>query len=153
MWHFGGLLYLFVLFTKAVLMFLSLFYRPARCPTFWGTVPHSDNKKVLKSGMSLILSFCLLCFAMHAISVSLIPKLMSHILGFRAWQVCFTWKWLKKKQKQGILVKGCYLIQLGMDFPRLPIEGNNDPHHHIDHTHISECMHSGSYNLLLSGSS
>ena len=49
--------------------------RPAKCLTFCGTVPHSDNKKVLKSGMSLILSFCLLCFAMHAILVSLIPKL------------------------------------------------------------------------------
>ena len=31
--------------------------------------------KVLKSGMSLILSFCLLYFAMHVILVSLIPKL------------------------------------------------------------------------------
>ena len=44
--------------------------------------------------MPLILSFCLLCFAMHVILVSLIPKLESHILGFRGWQVCIynnTW--------------------------------------------------------------
>ena len=37
-------------------------------------------------------------------------------------------------KKHRILVRVCYLIQRGMDFPRLPIKGDDDPHHHILHT-------------------
>ena len=42
-------------------------YRPAKCPTFWGTVPHSDNKKSpeICDVLHFVILLTVFCYACH----------------------------------------------------------------------------------------